>query len=338
MPLLGNLIGNRLIRDVAIDLGTSNIVIYSQGRGILLREPSTVALRRKGTGDFRLLAVGEEARLMIGKGHRGVSVMQPLLGSVIADSDASIAMLRELLRMAGVHSRLSRLRVTVSMPLDSTAIERRAVQQAVIGAGAVEIQEIEQPVAAALGAGLPVHEPAASMVVDVGGGSTEAGIVSLGGIVIARSVRIGGNSMDESIQGFIRRRYNLLASLQECERVKMSIGTVDPQDEARAEVRGRGLASGLPEIVTVSSGDIRTAISEHIRTILDTIREVLEHCPPELSGELLENGLYLTGGASQIRGLDKLIGQEMNLSVRIADDPMSTVALGLGRVIDSSIH
>ncbi len=336
VSVLKSFAGERFMREIAIDIGTSNVVIYAQGRGIMLQEPSIVALRRNGTGDFRLLAVGEEARLMIGRGHRDVLVLQPLHGSVIADSDASIAMLREFLRLAGIHSRFRRLRVAVSVPLDSTAIERRAVQQAVLGAGAAEMQEIEQPVAAAWGANLPVDEPSASMVVDIGGGSTEVGIVSLGGIVIAKSVRLGGDSMDEAIQTFVRRRYNLLAPLQECERLKIVIGTVSPQEnEGQAEVRGRGLATGLPEIATIGSGDVREAITEHIRTILGTIREVLERCPPELSGELIENGLVLTGGASQIKGLNKLIEQEMNLPVKVAADPMSTVALGLGKCIEN---
>lgn len=338
MPLLRSLAGDRFMRDVAIDIGTSNVVVYARGRGIVLREPAIVALRRKATGDFRLLAVGEEARLMIGRGHRGVSILQPLHGSVIADSDASIAMLREFIRLAGLHVTLRRLRVAVSVPLDSTAIERRAVQQTVLGAGASEVREFEQPVAAAWGADLPVDEPSASMVVDIGGGSTEVGIVSLGGIVMAKSVRIGGNSMDEAIQSFIRRRYNLLAPLQECERLKINIGTVNPlTDGGQSEVRGRGLAKGLPEVVNVSSRDVREAIGEHIRAILATIREVLERCPPELSGELIDSGLVLTGGASQIRGLDRLIGQEMNMPVITADDPMSTVALGLGKCIETPL-
>lgn len=336
MPLLGNLIGDRFTRDVAIDLGTSNVVIHAQGRGLLLNEPCVVALRGRGTGEARLLAVGEEARLMIGKGHRGVSILRPLHGGVIADADASVAMLREFLRQAGILPALRRLCVSVNIPLDCTAIERRAIQQTLLATGASQIQEIEQPIAAALGSDLPVDEPSASMVVDIGGGSTEVGVVSLGGIVMAKSVRLGGNGMDEAIQSLIRRRYGLVAPLQECEKVRIALGAANlpEEDESQAKVKGRNLAHGLPDVVNVTGRDVHEAMSESIRAILDTIREVLERCPPEISGELLGNGLVLTGGASRIKGLDRLIETEMNLPVTLAEDPMSTVALGLGKCME----
>ncbi|MCX7006179.1 MAG: rod shape-determining protein [Kiritimatiellaeota bacterium] len=318
--------------DIGIDLGTANTLVYVRDRGIVLREPSVVAIQ---AGTTRVLAVGEEAKRMLGRTPGNIVAIRPLRHGVISDFEITEAMLRYFIRK--VHSSRSgmvRPRVIISVPSGITEVEKRAVKESAAHAGAREVYLIEEPMAAAIGVGLPVHEPAGNMIVDMGGGTTEAAIISLAGIVQSRSVRVGGDEMDEAIIQYMKRVYNLMIGERTAEQIKMDIGSAYPLgEEMSMEVKGRDLVAGLPKTITITSEEIREALQEPVSTIVEAIRITLERCPPELSSDLVDRGIVLAGGTSLLRGIDKLIAEQTGLPVHRAEDPLSAVAEGTGVVL-----
>lgn len=320
-----------LSSDIGIDLGTANTLVFVKDRGIVIREPSVVAIQE---GTKRILAVGEEAKRMLGRTPGNIVAIRPMKSGVIADFDITEAMIRYFIRK--VHStKLVKPRVIVAVPSDITEVEKRAVQESARHAGAREVFLIEEPMAAAIGVGLPVSEPAGNMIVDIGGGTCEVALISLAGIVYARSVRVGGDAMDECIVQYMRRVYNLMIGERTAEEIKITIGSAYPLGEERTlEVKGRDLVAGLPKTLTVTSEEIRDALQEPVSAIVDAVRITLEKCPPELSADLVDRGLVLAGGGSMLRGLDKLIASQTGLPVTLADDPLSAVAEGTGVVLN----
>ena len=317
--------------DIGIDLGTANTLVYVKDRGIVIREPSVVAIQE---GTKRILAVGEEAKRMLGRTPGNIVAIRPMKSGVIADFDITEAMIRYFIRKVHVR-KLVRPRVIVAVPSDITEVEKRAVQESARHAGAREVFLIEEPMAAAIGVGLPVSEPAGNMIVDVGGGTCEVAVISLAGIVYARSVRVGGDAMDECIVQYMRRVYNLMIGERTAEEIKITIGSAYPLGEERTlEVKGRDLVAGLPKTLTVTSEEIRDALQEPVSAIVDAVRITLEKCPPELSADLVDRGMVLAGGGSMLRGLDKLIASQTGLPVTLADDPLSAVAEGTGVVLN----
>jgi len=318
--------------DIGIDLGTANTLVYVRDRGIVLREPSVVAIQ---AGTTRVLAVGEEAKRMLGRTPGNIVAIRPLRHGVISDFEITEAMLRYFIRK--VHSSrngMVRPRVIISVPSGITEVEKRAVKESAAHAGAREVYLIEEPMAAAIGVGLPVHEPAGNMIVDMGGGTTEVAIISLAGIVQSRSVRVGGDEMDEAIIQYMKRVYNLMIGERTAEEIKMSIGSAYPLgEEMSMEVKGRDLVAGLPKTITITSEEIREALQEPVSAIVEAIRITLERCPPELSSDLVDRGIVLAGGTSLLRGIDKLIAEQTGLPVHRAEDPLSAVAEGTGVVL-----
>ncbi len=323
-------------KDLGIDLGTSSICVFERGKGIVLREPSVIACRTSAAGRPVLLAVGEQARRMTGRTPAGVRVARPLADGVIADHDLAVELLRWCI--AQVHGRASFTapRLVVCAPVGTTPVERRAVRQAAMGAGASRVWTLDEPLAAALGAGLPVGEPAASMIVDVGGGTTEVAIISLGGIVISRSVRCAGEAMDETLRLHLKRRHGLVVGDAEAERAKISAGCAHAAAaNGGCLVKGRDVASGLPRAVEIAGAEVREALAEHLQAICATVRDVLDRCPPELSADLLDQGLVLCGGGSLLPGLDRLLAETVRLGVHRAEAPLNCVAVGLGRSLEN---
>ncbi len=321
--------------DLAIDLGTANTLVYVKGKGIVLSEPSVVAVHMDSKGVKKVLAVGTEAKKMLGRTPGNIMAIRPMRDGVIADFDITEAMIRHFI--LSVHNRrtLVRPRIIVSVPSGITQVERRAVRETVESAGAREIYLIEEPMAAAIGAGLPITEATSSMVVDIGGGTTEVAVISLSGIVYAKSLRIAGDKIDEEIVQYMKRKYSLLIGERTGEIIKMTIGCAYPEKEIRTvEVKGRDLISGIPKIIEINSEEIREAITEPISLIVDTVKNCLENTPPELAGDIVERGIMLTGGGALLRNLDVLIREETGLPVTIADDPLSTVARGAGMALD----
>lgn len=320
-----------LSRSLGIDLGTTSVRVFVKGKGIVLREPSVVAVDRRGN----ILAVGEEAKRMIGKTPSSIVARQPLRDGVIADYTTTAAMLKYFIRKACGRWTLFRPEVIVCVPAKATGVERRAVVDAALEAGARRAFPIEEPMAAAIGAGLPITEPGANVVVDIGGGTTDIAVISLGGIVVSDSIRIGGIKLDEAIARYIKREYNLLIGEQTAEEIKICVGSAYklPQ-ELSMEVRGRDLVTGLPKTVRVTSEEIRNALSEPIGQIVARVKTVLEQTPPELAAEIVTRGIVLTGGGALLRGLDKLLQLETGVPVRLADDPISAVAIGTGLALD----
>ena len=320
-----------LSSDIGIDLGTANTLVYVKDRGIVIREPSVVAIQE---GTKRILAVGEEAKLMLGRTPGNIVAIRPMKSGVIADFDITEEMIRYFIRK--VHStKLVRPRVIVAVPSDITEVEKRAVQESARHAGAREVFVIEEPMAAAIGVGLPVSDPAGNMIVDIGGGTCEVAVISLAGIVYARSVRVGGDSMDECIVRYMQRVYNLMIGERTAEEIKITIGSAYATgEESTLEVKGRDLVAGLPKTLTVTSEEIRDALQEPVSSIVDSVRITLEKCPPELSADLVDRGLVLAGGGAMLRGLDKLIAQQTGLPVILAADPLSAVAEGTGVVLN----
>jgi rod shape-determining protein MreB len=318
--------------DIGIDLGTANTLVYVRDRGIVLREPSVVAIQ---AGTTRVLAVGEEAKRMLGRTPGNIVAIRPLRHGVISDFEITEAMLRYFIRK--VHSGRSgmvRPRVIISVPSGITEVEKRAVKESAAHAGAREVYLIEEPMAAAIGVGLPVHEPSGNMIVDMGGGTTEVAIISLAGIVHSRSVRVGGDEMDEAIIQYMKRVYNLMIGERTAEEIKMTIGSAHPLgEELSMEVKGRDLVAGLPKTITITSEEIREALQEPVSAIVEAIRITLERCPPELSADLVDRGIVLAGGTSLLRGIDKLIAEQTGLPVHRAEDPLSAVAEGTGVVL-----
>lgn len=329
--MLGRL-KRRFSRDLGIDLGTANISVFERGRGIVLREPAVVALREGRGGRREILAVGEQARRMAGRVPAGVRVERPMADGVIADRDLAEALLRRCIAL--VHGRTwgTAPRLVVCAPVGTTPVERRAVRQAARGAGGAEVWTMDEPLAAALGAGLPVAEPSASMIVDVGGGTTEVAVISLGGIVISRSVRCAGDAMNETLRHFLKRRHGLVVGAMEAERAKIEAGSAHRSADCKdCLVKGREVATGLPSARVISGADLRQALAEHLQTILAAVREVLDRCPPELAADLARDGMVLAGGGSLLAGLDLFLAESVRLGVRRAENPAACVALGLGR-------
>ena len=317
--------------DIGIDLGTANTLVYVKDRGIMLREPSVVAIQQ---GSHRVLAVGEEAKRMLGRTPGNIVAIRPMKAGVIADFEVTEAMLRYFIRKAHNRRWVVRPRIIISVPSGITEVEKRAVRDSAEAAGAREVYLIEEPMAAAIGVGLPVQEPAGNMIVDMGGGTTEVAIISLAGIVISRSVRVGGDEMDEAIVQYLKRVYNLMIGERTAEEIKIAIGSAYPLGEEMSyEVKGRDLVAGLPKTLTITSDEVREALQEPVSAIIEAIRITLERCPPELSSDLVDRGIVLAGGTSQLRGLDKLIAEHTGLPVHVAEDPLVAVAEGTGVVL-----
>lgn len=326
---------NRLLglfsSDIGIDLGTANTLVYVRDRGIVLREPSVVAVQ---AGTSRVLAVGDEAKKMLGRTPGSIVAIRPLKAGVIADFEITEAMLRYFIQRVHNRRRWVRPRVIIAVPSGITEVEKRAVKDSALHAGAREVFLIEEPMAAAIGVGLPVQEPAGNMVVDIGGGTTEVALISLAGIVCSRSVRVGGDEMDEAIIQHLKRTYNMLIGERTAEDIKISLGSAIPMEqESSMEVKGRDMVTGLPKTMTVTSEEVREALMEPVSAIVDAIRITLERAAPELSADLVDRGMVLAGGGGMLRGLDKLIADESKLPVHIADDPLSAVAEGTGVVL-----
>ena len=323
---------SRFTRDMGVDLGTANTLVYVRREGIVLREPSVVAKRVDGG---EVLAVGNEAKKMIGRTPGDIVATRPLRDGVIADFDTTVAMLAYFIRNGLRGRSFLRPRVVVGIPSGVTEVEKRAVIDATRQAGAREAYLIEQPMAAAIGAGLPVSEPVGSMVVDIGGGTTEVAVIALGGIVTVRSLRIAGDEMDEAIIQYARKAYNLLIGERTAEDIKIAVGSAFPQrEEQTIEVRGRDLVSGLPRTVRMTSAEIREAIAEPIAGIVEAVKMTLERTPPELAADIVDRGIVMAGGGSLLRGLDRLLAEETGMPVTLADDPLGSVVLGTGRVLE----
>lgn len=318
-------------RDLAIDLGTANTLVYEAGEGIVVDEPSVVALDA-GTG--QLLAAGSDAKEMLGRAPSRVRMVQPLSGGVISDADAAERMLRYFIARSRP-SRLVRPRIVVCVPSQVTGVERRALEDAAMRAGARRVDVIEEAVAAAVGAGLNVHATEGSMVVDIGGGTSDVAVTSLGGVVRAHSVRLGGLDLDEAIASHVKNDYALLLGERSAEQIKLAIGSAFPMSrELTYEVRGRDLITGLPRAVTLTSGEIRRALEPILLTICEAVRSTLDSCPPELAGDVLDGGIVLTGGGAQLRGLDVRMSHELGVPVRVASDPLTAVVLGAGTCVE----
>lgn len=321
-------------RDMGIDLGTANTLVYVKGKGIIVHEPSVVAIR---TDTGAIEAVGEQAKLMIGRTPGNIVARRPMKDGVIADFDTTAIMLRHFIRQALKKKSIfsGRPRVMVCVPSGITAVEKRAVEDATLQAGAREAHTIEEPMAAAIGAGLPVGEPTGSMVVDIGGGTTEVAIISLGGIVTSRSIRVAGDEMDEAIIQYIKKAYNLMIGERTAENLKMTIGSAIPSDrQETAEVRGRDLVTGLPKTLTISAEEIAKALTDTVNAIIDAVKITLEKSPPELASDIMDRGIVLTGGGALLRGLDRLLARETGMPVVVAENPLDCVAIGTGKALD----
>lgn len=317
--------------DMGIDLGTASTLVYIKNEGIVLCEPSVVAVE---SGTSNVLAVGEEAKRMLGRTPGNIIAIRPMRDGVIADFEITESMLRYFIKKVHNSRRLVRPRVIIAIPSGITEVEKRAVKDSALHAGAREVFMLEEPVAASIGVGLPIQEPSGNMVIDIGGGTTEMAVISLAGVVFSKSIRIGGDEMDEAITNYLKRTYNLMIGERTAEEIKITIGSGYPLDEEMTmEVRGRDLVAGLPKRINVSSEEIREALAEPIAQIVEAVRITLERTPPELSADLIEKGIILAGGGALLRGLDKLIAEETGLPVHIADDPLTAVVLGTGKVL-----
>jgi len=316
--------------DMGIDLGTASTLVYVKGQGIVMREPSVVAVER---GTSNVLAVGNEAKRMLGRTPGNIVAIRPMKHGVIADFEITEAMLRYFIKK--VNKRVRRPRIVIAIPSGITEVEKRAVKDSAERAGAGEVFLIEEPIAAAIGVGLPIQEPIGNMIIDIGGGTTEIAVISLAGIVFSRSIRIGGDEMDEAIIESIKKSYNLMIGERTAEEIKIKIGSVYPlEEEMTMEIRGRDLVAGLPKTVTITSEEVREALLEPIRSIVETAKITLERTPPELAADLIEHGIVIAGGGSLLRGIDKLLSEETGLPVLIADDPLTAVVSGTGKVLN----
>ena len=320
------------IKDIGIDLGTANTLVYVRGEGIVLREPSVVAVDANSN---EVLAIGKKAKEMLGRTPESITAVRPLKDGVIADFEVTAAMLKYFVRKAIKAGSFTRPHIVICIPSGVTEVERRAVREATLKAGARQVSVIEEPMAAAIGAGLPISEPTGSMIVDIGGGTAEIAVISLGGIVASRSVRMAGDMFDQAIIAFIKRKYNLLIGERTAEQIKIEIGSAYALDpELTMEIKGRNLVDGLPKNIVVHSEDVRGALLECLVKITTAIKETLERTPPELSADIIDRGITLTGGGALLRGLDQLIQSETGIDVHIAEDPLDCVAKGAGAVLD----
>ena len=318
--------------DIGIDLGTANTLIYVKNQGIVLCEPSVVAIHK---GASKVLAVGEEAKRMLGRTPGNIIAVRPMKDGVIADFEITESMIRYFIKK--VHNRrvFVRPRIVIGIPSGITEVEKRAVEEAAKRAGAGEVYMVEEPMAAAIGVGLPIVEPGGNMIIDIGGGTTEMAVISLAGIVFSKSIRIGGDEMDIAIIEYLKKTYNLMIGERTAEEIKIKIGSAYPLDEEiKMEVKGRDLIAGLPKMIVITSEEVREALSEPVREIVETARLTLERTPPELSADLIDRGIVLAGGGALLRGLDKLLSEETGLPVHIADDPLTAVALGTGKILN----
>lgn len=322
-----------MTRDIGIDLGTANTLIYVKGKGIVLREPSVVAIKNDSTRE--VLEVGEGAKEMIGRTPGNIVAIRPLKDGVIADYDVTRQMLERFIKKVVSSGAFVRPRIVVCFPSGVTQVDKRAIEEATYKAGARKVVLMEEPKAAAIGAGLPISEPTGSMVVDIGGGTTEVAVISLGGIVTSKSLRIAGDELDQAIIVYIKKEYNLMIGERTAEAIKLEIGSAyEEEEETSMEIKGRDLITGLPKIITVTSKEIREAIKEPVTSIIDAIKTTLEKTPPELAADIMDKGIMLTGGGAMLHGLDKLINKETHMPVHIAEAPLDCVAIGTGKSLD----
>jgi len=321
--------------DLAIDLGTANTLIYVKGEGIVCNEPSVVAVQKEDRGGKRVLAVGAEAKKMVGRTPGNIVAIRPLKDGVIADFEITEAMLRYFIQKIHNRKTLVRPRIIICVPFGITEVEKRAVRESAESAGAREVYLIEEPMAAAIGAGLPITEPTGNMIVDIGGGTTEVAVISLSGIVFSKSVRVGGDKMDEAIVQYIKRKYNLLVGERTAELVKITIGSAYPGNELQMmEIKGRDLVGGVPKTVEITDEEIRDSLLEPINQIVEAVRIGLERTPPELASDIVDKGIVLAGGGALLRNLDTLLREETGLPVMLADDPLTAVVMGAGKELD----
>lgn len=325
-----------LSHDLAIDLGTANTLIYLKGKGIVLNEPSVVAIKKNEKGLNEVLTVGKEAKIMLGRTPEKIQAIRPMKDGVIADFEITELMLRYFIRKAHNRRTLIRPRIIICVPSGITQVEKRAVRESASSAGAREVYLIEEPMAAAIGAGMPIEEPIGNMVVDIGGGTTEVAVISLAGIVYSNSVRVGGDKMDEAIVQYLNRKYNFLIGAGSAEIIKNTIGNAYPGDNIETlEVKGRDLVSGIPKILTIDSEEIREVISEQVNAIVEAVRIALEKTPPELAADIVDRGIVLTGGGSLLKNLDVLIREETKVPITVTEEPLFAVALGAGKALDN---
>ncbi len=322
--------------DLAIDLGTANTLVYARGKGIVVSEPSVVAVVKDGRGPDKVRAVGREAKEMLGRTPGTIVAIRPMKDGVIADFEVTEAMLRYFIER--VHNRSSNLvrpRIVIAVPSGITSVEQRAVKESALSAGAREVYLVEEPMAAAIGAGLPVTEPSGNMIVDIGGGTTEVAVISLSGVVYSNSARVGGDKMDEAIINYIKRKYNLLIGERTSELIKINIGTAFPQEDLRSmEVKGRDLVAGVPKTLEIKSDEVREALQEPINAVVESVKVALERTPPELAADIVDKGIVMVGGGALLTNLDILLREETGLPVMLAEDPLTAVALGTGRTLD----
>lgn len=322
--------------DLAIDLGTANTCVYVKGHGLVLREPSVVAVKRDNRGNKVVLAVGHDAKRMLGRVPGNIEAIRPMKDGVIADFEVTEAMLRHFISKAHKSNHFVHPRVMICVPTGVTQVEKRAVKESAQSAGAREVYLIEEPMAAAIGANLPITEPISNMVVDIGGGTTEVAVISLAGIVYSRSVCVGGDKMDEAIMTHVKRKYNLLIGETSAEDIKIKIGSAYPLDpEETLEIKGRDLLDGIPKNITITSEEIRKSIAEQVDSIVQAVRIALEQTPPELAADIVDRGIVLTGGGALLKGLDQLLRDQTNLPITVVDDPLSTVVMGTGKALDN---
>jgi len=324
-----------LSQDLAIDLGTANTLIYIRGKGIVSNEPSVVAVQQDARGGKKVLAVGREAKEMLGRTPGNIVAIRPMKDGVIADFEVTAAMLRHFIQTAHNRRSFVKPRIIIGIPSGITEVEKRAVREAAESAGAREVYLIEQPMAAAIGAGLPITEPSGNMIVDIGGGTSDVAVISLGGIVYSRSVRVAGDKMDEAIIQHVKRKYNLLIGERTAEQIKIQIGTAYPtEEELTMDVKGRDLVAGVPRTIPVSSSEIREALSEPVNGIVEAVKVTLERTPPELAGDIADRGIVLAGGGALLKNLDLLLREETGLPVFLAEDPLSSVVMGAGKALE----
>ncbi|RQD55523.1 rod shape-determining protein [Desulfonatronovibrio magnus] len=336
MPRILDKIFGAVSNDLAIDLGTANTCVYVKGKGIVLSEPSVVAVKKDSRGTNKVLSVGSEAKKMLGRTPGNITAIRPMKDGVIADFEVTEAMLRHFISKVHNSRRLVRPRIIICVPTGITQVEKRAVKESAQSAGAREVYLIEEPMAAAIGANLPITEPTSNMVVDIGGGTTEVAVISLSGIVYSRSVRVGGDKMDDAIKHHVKRKYNMLIGEGSAEAIKTTIASAYPLDEEQEMVvKGRDLVSGIPQNITITSEEVRKAISEQVDSIVQAVRVALEQTPPELAADIVDRGIVLTGGGALLKGLDQLLRDETSLPITVVDDPLSTVVMGSGKVLDS---